>query len=250
MAGGRSPGSRPEHAIAAAFAGPGGCASPWPSCRAASHGCGVAGRGLRSGGRSRGARMCIGAHPPSRGPACADRRRGRPTRAGSGATCAEISPNERRTSRWPVHAHRGAHHPGIVQQERAERAVLERAAHHHPVPRRREPRHLDLRLVLIGPEPMRVVEHLRPPEHVARGGLPHLDRVVEVLHADRTEHRMLVARDVARPRTRPRSRSPASGPRGCRRPGPGRCLPSARTDGSVPTPTTATSASMRATAAA
>ena len=80
--------------------------------------------------------------------------------AGSGATCAEISPKDRRTSRWPVHAHRAAHARRRIEQERAERAVLERTAHHHAVPRRREPRHLDLDVVLVGPEPVRVGEDL------------------------------------------------------------------------------------------
>ncbi len=85
-------------------------------------------------------------------PRCTSVRRstsGSASASGSGAAWAAISPNDRRTSRLPVQAHGRAHDPVGVEQERAERAVLERAAHDHAVPGRREPGHLHLRVVLV-----------------------------------------------------------------------------------------------------
>ena len=45
---------------------------------------------------------------------------------------------------------------------------------------------------------MRIVEHVGRAEHRARGVLPHLDRVVEMLDPDFPEDRMIVRGDVAR----------------------------------------------------
>ena len=45
---------------------------------------------------------------------------------------------------------------------------------------------------------MRIIEDLTCAEDVTRGRLPHLQRVVEVLDTDATEHRVVVRRHVPR----------------------------------------------------
>src|SRR5687768_1842465 len=85
-----------------------------------------------------------------------------------------------------------------VDVERQEAAGVKASAYDELVPLRVVTRVLQVRVVLVRPEPVDLIVRDSPAEHVARGSGALLDRVMPVLHADLPlEYGVIVIRDVA-----------------------------------------------------